>query len=234
MSSTHIRQRYTQPTRVIDDHVVSLYDRRRRTESPLAQIRHHIQAAIGQLVRRLSRQMQKEGALFNFDIIFLCRGGATVLSLLFALLLCDDFDFNAVDTTEEFCLEQWFALLLAAFIARSRTRAVDSRGHGNAICLESLVAIDSYEKAIHSVGERDGDLGYNLDVRVDGGNDHRSTVRSLLLVGKNGDRPWLGRRECRMSVECNFGYQGFFMTCIISAPRSGIRTNSTYSLEELS
>jgi hypothetical protein len=121
--------------------------------------------------------MQENSALLDINI--LCVTGFRLAS---AVLLGNNFDLNAVDASDKLRLEQRLTLLLATFVARAWASAVDACGDRETVRLEGLDAIDHDEDTVHPVRERDGNVGYDLEIRALGREHHGGTVRGLLLV----------------------------------------------------
>lgn len=147
--------------------------------------------------------MQEDRTLLNVSLIT----AFATLQLSLLVLLGNDFDFDTVDTTDQFGFEDRFSLLLAAFNAWARAGAVDTSRNRNTHDFHHPIAIDAHEEAVESPGKSNGHRGGNLKVGVGGRDNQRRAICGLLLVCVDGLRPWVYRVESRMCVQRDLGNQ---------------------------
>jgi len=96
-------------------------------------------------------------------------------------------DLDAINALHKLRLEDRFPPDLAALAARVDAGAVDAGCDGRSVDLEDLVGVDVDEEAVCAASEGDGDVWYDLDVRVGWRQVERDAVHCLFLVGENID-----------------------------------------------
>jgi hypothetical protein len=106
--------------------------------------------------------MQEDGTLLDLNVSL----AAVRLRGALAIFLCDDFDLDTIDTTNQLSLENWLALLLATLITRAWAATIETSSDGHAVDLEGFVAVDRYENTVQAVRQCDGDPGCDLQIRV--------------------------------------------------------------------
>src|SRR5689334_15720201 len=103
--------------------------------------------------------MQENSTFLNLNRIF-----PALNVTLFVHFLRDNLDFDPIDSTDQFCLKNWFTLLLSALDPCSFDTAINTSSNGHTVDFECLVAVDHNKEAVETVRQGDRDFRCNLEV----------------------------------------------------------------------